>query len=439
MSCGFVGAAWRVDTASAREGQVTVSQGRGAPSYRIIIALRHDFCFSRVMHDVKRTPASLSDGAWVHGFAEWAQVLRKSALPESRKRHISRGVVEFLRFCRSQQAPCSVALAKVYIARSEAQGGETSLTIRTALRWFFRNAATAGKLKNAPASESLLDPGPVDVPGDDVGRSPFPPRNQPSLSTTDRSLPSPAAQDLGTTDWERALVRAVRSRHLLWRTEQTYRMWAQRFAQAIAPQSPYRADKSDLTRFLTSLAVEQRASPATQRQALNALIFLLEKALNRMVGDLDFKRAHPKRRAPVVLSRDECGRLFGALSGTSQLMAELAYGAGLRLTELLRLRVQDVDQERARLMVRAGKGDKDRVSILPLKLQERLESHLARLRTLHQEDRERGLPGVWLPEGLAKKYPGAALRWEWQWLFPSRELSTDPVSGIRRRDRKSVV
>ena len=121
------------------------------------------------------------------------------------------------------------------------------------------------------------------------------------------------------------------------------------------------------------------------------------------------------------------------LDGTSRLMAELAYGAGLRLMELLRLRVQDLDLARGRLIVRGGKGDKDRVTVLPTRLQSQLEVHLGRLRKLHADDRAVGLPGVWLPEGLAQKYQKAGETWEWQWLFPSRETSMDPMTRIRRR------
>jgi len=162
-------------------------------------------------------------------------------------------------------------------------------------------------------------------------------------------------------------------------------------------------------------------------------VFLVQEALGRKLDPLEFERASPRRRMPVVLSRAECGRLFAALEGTSRLMAELAYGGGLRLMELLRLRVQELDLERGRLMIRSGKGDKDRVTVLPTRLREPLAAHLDRLRQLHAEDRAAALPGVWLPEGLARKYARAGETWEWQWLFPSRETSLDPTSRTRRR------
>ncbi|HYP16993.1 MAG TPA: integron integrase, partial [Opitutus sp.] len=148
---------------------------------------------------------------------------------------------------------------------------------------------------------------------------------------------------------------------------------------------------------------------------------------------LAFQRAQPRRRMPTVLSREECQRLFAQLDGTSRLMAELAYGAGLRLMELLRLRVHHLDLARNQLVIHGGKGDKDRRTVLPEALRPSLEGQIARLRELYALDRSAGLPGVWLPEGLARKYERAGETWEWQWLFPSRELSTDPVTGIVRR------
>jgi integron integrase len=151
------------------------------------------------------------------------------------------------------------------------------------------------------------------------------------------------------------------------------------------------------------------------------------------VGEIDFKRTAPRRRMPTVLSREECTALFAQLDGTWRLMAELMYGSGLRLMELLRLRVQDVDLARHRLVVRAGKGDKDRVTVLPARLVPGLKHHLDRLRALFAADRAAGLPGVWLPEGLARKFGQAGKRWQWQWLWPSRETSRDPRTGIRRR------
>lgn len=245
--------------------------------------------------------------------------------------------------------------------------------------------------------------------------------------------PGAAAKDLGGSEWEKRLIEALRRRGMSWRTEETYRGWALRFAAFIQPRAPTVAEAVDVQAFLTDMAVKWRASASTQRQALNALVFLMQEALKVQLGDMAFKRAAKGRSVPVVLSRDEVKRLFGELSGTSRLMAELAYGSGLRLMELLRLRVHHLDLERRQLKVFAGKGDKDRLTVLPESLVEPLRAHFDRLRELHKADREAKLPGVWLPEGLDRKYPRAGEQWEWQWVFPSRETSIDPVSGVRRR------
>lgn len=248
-----------------------------------------------------------------------------------------------------------------------------------------------------------------------------------------RSTPSLGRHDLGNCNWERALIQACRESHLLWRTEETYRRWGRQFAEFIRPVTVEQSGTACIEQFLSFLATVQRSSPSTQKQALNALVFLFERGLNKKVGEIRFHYATPKRRVPTVLSGKECAALLEALSGTSRLMAELMYGSGLRLMELLRLRVQDLDLGRGRLQIRSGKGDKDRITVLPDSLHQKLTAHLERLRGLWREDKSAGLAGVWLPEGLARKYPKAGQSWEWQWLFPSRETSVDPLTGVKRR------
>lgn len=326
--------------------------------------------------------------------------------PGTKARH-AKEIIAFLHQCKRQRTPASVAFIKIYLAGLEGKMADGSA--REALRWFF---AAAKKQRGADLPMTAGSP------------------NWPqTLPTT----PPVAAADLGATDWERDLIRASRVAHFLWRTEETYRGWAARFVRFIAPRSPYAAGAEEVGAFLTALAVEQRASPSTQKQALNALVFFLEQALHRQVGELDFRRPAARRKVPTVLSPNECKRLFAMMEGTPRLMTELMYGAGLRLMELLRLRIHHLDFERGHLLVFAGKGDKDRVTILPESLRERLQQQIVRLKRLFAEDRANNLPGVWLPEGLARKYPKAGEQWEWQWLFPSREVSADPASGIRRR------
>lgn len=260
-----------------------------------------------------------------------------------------------------------------------------------------------------------------------------------------RGVPPLARSDLGGPAWEVALIGYLRQRGRSWRTEQTYRGWLWRLVQWLEADDgsrvrlPHRVraigevTAAEIRDFLTMLAVEERCSLATQKQALNALVVYFRDVEGRELGRFDFERARKRVRVPVVLNRAECERLFAALEGTPRLMAELMFGSGLRLMELLRLRIKDVDLERGQLVVRGGKGDEDRVTVLPARLQERLRAHRERLRRLHGEDRVKGLPGVWLPEGLERKWPHAGEQWEWQWFWPSRETMKDPRSGLRRR------
>lgn len=331
-------------------------------------------------------------------FPQWKEAMAASALAPDDQAHYQREIVRFLRHCKEAHAPASLELAQRYLA---ADAGRAILA-REPLRWFFRR-----------------------------GRLPSTPRHGESRRPT--SPPPLAKQDLGGADWERDLIIALRRKGFLWRSEQTYRGWATRFAEMLKPRSPYAATGEDVAGFLTRLAVEQRASAATQKQALNALVFFLQEGLHRSVGELNFRHARRGRRMPTVLTRTECRRLFERMPATSRLMAELMYGAGLRLMELLRLRVHHVDLERGQVRVLSGKGDKDRITVLPEALRVPLRAHVERLRTLFASDRAAGFPGVWLPEGLMRKYPKAGESWEWQWLFPSRELATDPATGMKRR------
>lgn len=334
-------------------------------------------------------------------FRDWSPQLSRSGLPESRQAAFRREIIAFLAHCKASHAPATIALARAYLAEREAAG---SGEMRPALRWF----VTCGR--HAPP------------PGGAGGKSP-----------SRRSEPPLAASDLGGADWERDLITCLRQRGLLWRTEETYRGWARRFAAFLAPRSPYAADAVDVGAFLTMLAVQQRTSQSTQKQALNAIVFLVQEALKRQMGTIDFRRSEPGRKVPTVLSRQECRQLFQQLSGTTRLMTELAYGSGLRLLELLRLRIHHLDFARGQLQVYDGKGAKHRLTVLPAALVPALTVHVDGLRRMHAADRAEGLAGVWLPEGLARKYPRAGESWEWQWLWPSRETAIDPATGIRRR------
>jgi len=232
-------------------------------------------------------------------------------------------------------------------------------------------------------------------------------------------------------------MRAVlRLHHYALRTETAYCDWVRRFVKFHGMKS--RADLADGTRkveeFLTHLAVEGKVAPATQNQALNALLFLYGRVLEQPLEErVNAVRASKAPRVPVVLTPEEARHLIALLSGSPQLVVKLLYGSGLRLMEALRLRVKDVDFKLLTVTVRQGKGGKDRVTPLAVSLAAPLKEHLEKVRLQFDADRDKGLAGVWLPFALERKYPNAGKEWGWQWLFPCRDISKDPRSGLRRR------
>lgn len=234
--------------------------------------------------------------------------------------------------------------------------------------------------------------------------------------------------------WE-AMQRALRVRHYALRTEESYLHWVGRFLNWLADGGVELAESGELEvrAFLEELAVGRGVAAATQNQAFSALLFFYGEVLKRPLGKVDALRAKRTTRLPVVLSREEVRRLLGGLEGTMSLIGRLLYGTGMRMMEAIRLRVKDVDFDRHQVIVREGKGSKDRVVMLPETLREPLREHLERVRILFQEDRVAGLPGVWLPGAYGVKDPRAGERWEWQWVFPSKSIGKDPRSGVRRR------
>lgn len=222
------------------------------------------------------------------------------------------------------------------------------------------------------------------------------------------------------------------------RTEQAYTSWTKRYVRFHGTRHPRELGEADVRAFLTYLAVERNVAASTQNQALNALVFLYRRVLNLDLGAFeDFERAKRPRRLPTVLSREQVRKLLSQMHGPNRLVASLLYGAGLRLTEALRLRVKSLDFEQGRIVVRDGKGRKDRLTILPETLHCPLRRRLRKVRLLHEEALEEGYGTVWLPDALARKYTQAPREWIWQWLFPSPQRSTDPRSGARRRHHRS--
>jgi integron integrase len=226
----------------------------------------------------------------------------------------------------------------------------------------------------------------------------------------------------------------LRTRHYSIQTEDSYVQWAKRYILFHGKRHPSSMGAVEINEFLTHLAVERNVSASTQSQALAAILFLYRDVLGEEVPWLnDLVRAPRRERVPVVLSRDEVRLLLGQLHGAAQLVARLLYGTGMRLLEGLRLRVKDLDFETGEVVVRSGKGNKDRTTTLPRVLSGPLRQQLEGVRRLHDCDVAEGFGRVWMPDALAVKYPNANASWSWQWVFPSGNRSIDPRSGIERR------
>ncbi len=227
---------------------------------------------------------------------------------------------------------------------------------------------------------------------------------------------------------------AIRRRHLSERTEASYVGWIRRFILFHDKRHPRDMGAPEVVAFLSHLAVEQRVSPTTQNKALAALLFLYRHVLDRELEGLDAAvRARRTRPLPVVLSRDDVRRVLEQLHGTKRLQATLLYGSGLRLIECLRLRIKDLEPDRALIVVRQGKGRRERTAPFPRRLREPLQRHPEGVRDLHRRNLASGYTGVLLPDALGRKYENAPRDWGWQWVFPASRLFRDPRSGARLR------
>ena len=224
----------------------------------------------------------------------------------------------------------------------------------------------------------------------------------------------------------------LRVHHYALKTEKSYVQWIRRFILFHKKRHPAEMGKLEVEQFLTWLAVNRKVAPSTQNQALQAILFLYRKVLDIELPWLDdVVRAKRQRRVPVVLSRHEVATVLAALKGQYQLIGKLLYGSGLRLMECLRLRVMALDLDRQSITVHAGKGGKDRVTVLPESLLVDVQNQIHRVRLLHQRDLKMGYSGASMPPALVRKYPRAAYEFAWQYLFPSSRLAVDP----RRPDR----
>lgn len=226
---------------------------------------------------------------------------------------------------------------------------------------------------------------------------------------------------------------ALRARHYSERTEAAYCLWVKRFIRFHGMRHPAELGEAEINAFLTHLAIEGRVSASTQNQALAALLFLYRHVLGRELGGFDIVRARRPVRLPVVMTRDEVRAVLERMHGRERLMASLLYGSGLRLMECVQLRVLDLDFERGEIAVRSGKGDKDRVTVLPAALRAPLSRHLREVKRIHEADLAAGWGQVPLPGALDRKYPNASAEWRWQWVFPQTHRWRDPATGRQGR------
>ena len=235
---------------------------------------------------------------------------------------------------------------------------------------------------------------------------------------------------------ERLMVRVrkkIRFKHYSYKTEQSYCHWIKAFIRYHKYKHPEDMGSVEVTQFLSWLAVEKQVAPNTQNLAFSSVLFLYREVLNRPLKDIDSVRAKPSQKLPVVLSREEIRTVMTFMNGSALLMVQLLYGSGLRLMEVLRLRVKDVDFDHQCLIVRDGKGRKDRVTILPAPVSDDLKQQIERVSHYYALDKLENRHEVWMPNALAKKYPDQAKSLHWQYVFQSHKVSLDPRSGKKRR------
>jgi len=223
-------------------------------------------------------------------------------------------------------------------------------------------------------------------------------------------------------------------RHFSPRTQEVYISWIVRFVRFYKYRHPLQMSTAEIHTFLSHLAMQQHVAPSTQNQALNSILFLYKAVLHKDIDAIsNLPRANRPKRLPVVFTRDEAHRVINLLEAEPRLMASLLYGSGLRLMECVTLRVKDIDLQSTLIIIRSGKGDKDRVTMLPRSLVPILTRHLARVRDIHTHDLALGHGNTTLPHALARKYPSASIEWRWQYLFASSRRTSDSQTGIEYR------
>jgi len=342
--------------------------------------------------------------------------LNSSALHPNLKNSFLITIRWYLSYLAERRSPATVESARqfiTFVAQEKAPAPWLLERWKSALQWFFINAP----IRKSPQERSAVIPVAPKI-------------NEPENTQSTENSPTTWAQA------EYNMIGNLRQEGKSYRTEQTYLHWLNRFKRYVTPRKDPFKEKPDqaLRSFLNHLALQDQVAVSTQRQALNSIIYFFRKGLHRDIGDIgDFAKGHIAKREKEVLTQSEINRLFLAMDSKWRLLAKLQYGTGMRKEELLNLRIKDIHFEEQRILVRQGKGNKDRFVALPQPIQETLREQIQSIQLIHQQDRVNNIPGVYLPGALEKKFPNAGKEWRWFWLFPANNLSTDPRSGIQRR------
>ena len=385
-------------------------------------------------------------------FPEWQSALASdSGLNEQERTSYTITIRWFLGYCKQVGARADFEQAKAFIACVAQEKQANDWTVerwKQAIRWFFRTAKREGALAQERGNSAGQGSGPgrlaaeeahavsqapengqqTSGPGDVADAASVGCQVEAGIASGPRGpVQQPARLEVSERKWRLDCIKGVRIRNYSYRTEKSYLQRLRRFADYWQTDDLESLGENEIKLYLDHLAVKEKVSGGTQRLALNALVFYYRDVLKRELGDFsDYKKATGAKRIPVVLSVDEIRRILAEMLPEHALMAKLQYGAGLRVSELVRLRVKDVDFENRQLIVRGGKGDKDRVTLLPGSLADELKAQCDRAREVYGRDRQDRVAGVWLPEALARKFRSAGERWEWFWLWPAGGLAEDP-------------
>lgn len=383
---------------------------------------------SQILH---RKPAPFNPNPiWPGGYFE---VLAEAAVPERERSFFVHWVRQFFnRNPGKSRRSLGVAEVQQFIAAlhqdSSIKVWQAKQAENALILYFeqFRGIALGKLAEQVPADDNKkLKTTPV-----------IPPPRQiiPTATVPEPEPPQSAERRVDMTALGDAVKKALRVEHYALKTEKSYWQWIRRFVAYHHGRKPGHMDAPEIHAFLSHLALNERVAASTQNQALNAIVFLYKKVLQKDVGDFsDFPRARRGKRLPVVCSREEVKRLFRYIDGVEGTVIRLLYGTGMRIIEGLRLRVQDISFDRNEITVRGGKGNKDRRVPFPALLREDLRAQLDWRRELFEQDRADNVHEVELPGALARKYPAAPYEWKWQYLFPAEKFSIDPRSGRERR------